>query len=289
MAVAMIILAVLVVIGLLAMLGMSPGKRSAVRPLHRPQVQRPPSQDELACRVSMASEQSKNGQAQAFRVEIKGVVNSPSENHDARIRVTIDELSGHGAQPVKCAVARYRRNDAEAFLYEEPNGRLPRQRTELADWVAVASLPVGMLTFARKGMRRLVFRVALVSSDTGQILAAAKTHLDYENECLGYEDADTNIARTQQYGVTLALAVAIADDNVAEAELDVIRKWAAGRLAESNCGEFFPDEQLERQLEKALHQALRFFSSGGRIDIRSLCGEIVQLAPEAERFELLRL
>jgi tellurite resistance protein len=285
----LIILAVLVVIASLAMLGMSPGKQAGRRPVPRPQAERALSQEEFGCRVTVSTEQSKTGQSQVFHIEIKGVINAPSDNHDARLRVTIDELSEQGTQPVKCTAARYQRNDSGVFFYEKANGRLPRQRTELADWVAVASLPVGMFMFSRKGTRKLVFRVALVSGETGQSLAAAKTQIDFENENLGHEDADTNIARTQQFGVTLALAMAIADDDVAESELTVIRNWAASKLAESNNGEFIPDAQLERQLEKALQQAIKFFSSGGRIDIRSLCSEIVELAPEAERFELLKL
>jgi tellurite resistance protein len=285
-----IILAVLAVIGFLAVLGMAP-QNSHVGPqaLH-PMRQRPvAAEGQFNCRVTIRSEQAKNSQAQLFCVEIKGVINAPSDNHDTKLRLTIDDTTEQGAEPVRCNAARYQKDGSGAFLYEEPNGKLPRQQTELANWVTVASLPVGMFSFAKKGARKLVFRVALVSCETGESLAAARTQVVYENENLGFLDATVNVARTQQHGVTLALAVAIADDDVAESELDVIRNWAASKLAESNNGEFVPDIQLERQLEKALHQALKFFSSGGRIDIRALCNEIVSLAPEPERFELMRL
>jgi hypothetical protein len=285
-----ITLAALVVIAFLAMLGMAPRTSTVRRAAPRSPASRPlVAESEFNCRVSVRSEQSKNGPVQMFCVEIKGAINAPSDNHDTKLRVNIDDISEPNSQPARCSVARYQRDSSGAFQYEEPNGKLPRRQTELADWVAVASLPAAILSFTKKGARTLVFRVALVSCETGESLAAAKTQIVFENEGLGYEDAEMNVARTQQHGVTLALAVAIADDDVAESELAVIRNWAATKIAESNNGEFVPDAQLERQLERALHQAIKFFSSGGRIDIRALCNEIVNLAPEPERFELMRL
>jgi uncharacterized tellurite resistance protein B-like protein len=290
MTVIFIILAALVVIGFLAVLGMAPQKSNGGSQSPRPMRQRQPaSEGQFECRISVLSEQSKNGQAQSFCVEIKGVINAPSDNHDTKLRLTIDDVTEQGAEPVRCSASKYQKDGSGAFLFEEPNGKLPRQKTELANWVKVASLPVAMFSFAKKGDRRLVFRVAIISCETGESLAAARVQVVYENENLGFLDATVNVARTQQHGVTLALAVAIADDDVAQSELDVIRNWAASKLADSNNGEFVPDVQLERQLEKALHQALKFFSSGGRIDLRALCNEIVSLAPEPERFELMRL
>jgi hypothetical protein len=87
----LIILAVLVVIGSLAMLGISPQKQAKRRPAPRPQAERPLSQEGFGCRVSVITEQSKSGQSQVFRIEIKGIINAPSDNYDTRLRVTIDE------------------------------------------------------------------------------------------------------------------------------------------------------------------------------------------------------
>jgi uncharacterized tellurite resistance protein B-like protein len=319
MVIVCVIIGVIVVIGGLALLGMGPrhdDSRPAM-PMPRPQpsAERPlvpkaiapqpaaqpvarattqpaaapaPVEDEFACRATLRTEQSKGGSIHTFCIEIRGTVTAPSDNYATRCRINIDDITEGSAQPIKCTVAKYQTTGG-IFLYEEANGKLPRARTVIGDWMTVATLPAAMLNFARKGPRKLLFRVALVSCETGESVAAAKTSIVFENTNLGYLDADLNIARTQQHGVTLALAMALADDKVADSELDVIRNWAASKLSESNGGDFVPDAQLERQLEKALTQALKFFSSGGRIDIRALCSEIVSLVPEAERLELLRL
>jgi hypothetical protein len=285
-----VLAAACVLAGLFIFLSLTPQKRAsqhgAMRPLGQ-QLRVP--EPAFNCRISVRPEQSKTGPVPAFAVEIKGLITAPSDNHDTRLRVTIDDLSDGQPQPVRCASIRHQKGSSGIFLYEEPNGRIPQCRTELANWVTVASLPVAMFTFARKGQRRLSFRVALVSCETGEMLAAAKTQFVYTNENLGYEDASTNNARTRQLGVTIALAMAIADDDVADAELSVIKNWAASKLGTGDNDDFVPDAQLDRQLEKALHQAIKFFSTGGRIDIRALCSEIIDLAPESERFELIRL
>jgi uncharacterized tellurite resistance protein B-like protein len=284
-----VILAVIAVVGGFALLGAAPPKPLVHRRSPSPGSFQPlASGTEFVCRVVMRSEESPNGPVRSFGIEIKGLVNAPSDNHDTRLRISVDDISGQHPEPLRCNLERYC-GPAGNFQYEQPNGRLPRRRTELADWVAVASLPVAMFSFARKGRRKLAFRVSLISCETGQSLAAAKTIMVYDNPALGYEDADVNIARTQQHGVTLALAVAVADGTVTEKELAVIRRWAADKLAESNNGELVPDDKLARQLERALHQAIKFFSTGGSIDIRALCGEVVHLVPESERIELMSL
>jgi hypothetical protein len=329
MIIACVIIGIVVVVGGLAVLGMSPQKTAPMPPLpaRSPQAQPvvqagpanqanranhasqanqagqagqpglqtlgkqqppPPVDETFVCRVMLHTEQSKSGPVQSFCVEIKGGVVAPSDNHATRCRINVDDVSEQSAQPLRSTVARYQ-SAGGIFLYEEPNGRLPRAKTVISDWMAVATLPVAMFSFSRKGTRKLLFRVALISCETGESLAAAKLVVAYDNTELGYEDGELNIAKSQQYGVTLALAMAIADDKVAESELDVIRRWAAARLSEASGGELVPDAQLQKQLEKALQQALKFFSSGGRIDIRALCSEVVSLVPETERMELMRL
>jgi hypothetical protein len=169
----LIILAILAVIGFLAVLGMPQKSQDGPQAPHPMRLRPLTSEGQFDCRVSVGSEQAKNGQSQLFCVEITGTINAPSDNHDTKLRLTIDDITEQGAEPVRCTAARYQKDSSGTFLYEEPNGKLPRQQTVLASWITVASLPVGMFSFAKKGVRRLVFRVALISCETGESLAAA--------------------------------------------------------------------------------------------------------------------
>jgi len=96
MTIALVILAVVVVVGFLAMLGISPHKHTVPRPVPHPQAERELSGSDFSCRVSVNTEQSKTGISKIFRVEIKGVINAPSDKHDTRLRVTVDERADSG-------------------------------------------------------------------------------------------------------------------------------------------------------------------------------------------------
>ena len=64
--------------------------------------------------------------------------------------------------------------------------------------------------------------------------------------------------------------------------------WENFNLQDGNKSE---EEKIrfEVKLEKALEQAVKFFISGGRLDVRAVCREIVKIAPAGLRLDIMRL
>jgi hypothetical protein len=48
-------------------------------------------------------------------------------------------------------------------------------------------------------------------------------------------------------------------------------------------------EKFQIKLEKALEQAVKFFNSGGRLDVRAACREVVKISPAGLRLDIMRL
>ena len=48
-------------------------------------------------------------------------------------------------------------------------------------------------------------------------------------------------------------------------------------------------EKFQVKLEKALDQAVKFFTSGGRLDVRAACREVVKISPAGLRLDIMRL
>lgn len=97
-------------------------------------------------------------------------------------------------------------------------------------------------------------------------------------------DANTNIMGVRTAAVTIAFAVGAADGNLGEREIDFIRKWARKNICSLS-----PSRKTKRELEKALKEAVSFFRQGNKLDIKTICGEIVIIATIAQRYDILEL
>lgn len=89
---------------------------------------------------------------------------------------------------------------------------------------------------------------------------------------------------SKQFAVTLAFAVIAVDRKICNCEIKVIKNWA-----QSNIGAYLDSGKKNRQLDKALRQAVRFFRKGNTIDIFKTCNEIVEIASLIERYDILEL
>ena len=108
----------------------------------------------------------------------------------------------------------------------------------------------------------------------------------YSNPLPGYVDLQENDERTKILTVALAFAVSAADGKLYDCEVDFIKVWARGNILES------PAQTSARsggKLEKALSATVAYFSEGNKLDIYSLCEEVVEIASVGQRYEVLEL
>jgi len=247
----------------------------------------------LDCRVQLTRQKKDNCVFDAFDVEICGSISARRDTDNATLKVSIMDITDGAAKakPVQARVKQWQIQDSSPqgggppiFCYNADLGRLPRQVTTLSDWMSVAQLHVDWLRFARKGKRNLQFNTSILSCESGKELACGKCTFAYENPDFGYIDLEENIRRTKTFAVALAFAVSAADDKLYDCEVEFIKDWAR-----ANIGGAQASDKVRRKLEKALNETIAFFRDGKQLDTYEICKEVVEIAPLAERYDILDL
>jgi len=240
----------------------------------------------LNCRVRLVRD-PKNGLASdVFAVEICGSVNAPGDDCEAVLRAVILDVtdSARDPSPVHAKARQWQMGDSPAFCYSAELGKLTSRHTVLSDWTAVAQLRPEWLLFPRKGRRDLQLRASILSRRDTQALAHAECTLSYDNSDLGYIDMEENSRRTKTLAVALAFTVSASDARLFNCEVDVIKSWARDNVCSSQ-----GSDRARRMLEKALNKTLAFFRDGNQLNTYEICKEIVEIAPLADRYDILDL
>jgi len=240
------------------------------------------------CRVQLTKQKKGNCVFNAFSVQIAGSIHAPSgpAETDATLRISIMDVTDGipKAKPVQAKVKRWFAPGEPTFCYNADLGKLLHQITTLSDWTAVAQLNIDELEFARKGKRNLLFSTSILSRQSGQELACAKCNFTYDNPKFGYIDLQENIQRTKTLAVALAFAVSAADKKLYACEIELIKNWVSVNFDATGAS-----DKDRRNLEKALSQTVDFFREGNQLNIYEICKEIVEIAPLADRYDILEL
>jgi tellurite resistance protein len=249
-----------------------------------------PKEPTLHSRVGINEQTIDEAPCKFFSLGIRGEVNVPADCHDINIQISIDDVTNGRFAPVLCNIEQFQKAGTSVFLYDEYKGKLPNNKTVLSDWLAVASIRVDTLRFPRKGLRKLQFTTTVISSQTKKELASSITTCLYDNPEFGYVELLRNSTRTKELTIPLAIALASIDGRPKDEEIKVIKQWMLENfnLQDGNKSEN-EKVQFEEKLEKALEQAVKFFTSGGRLEVRAVCHEVVKIAPAGLRLDIMRL
>ena len=241
----------------------------------------------LNCRAQLTKQQTDNSGSDVFTVDISGSIHAPTQNHEAIVSISvIDVTEGiFRAKPLNGSVEQYRSQASQIFSYTAQLGKLPDRITTMTDWMPVARVYTDWMVFPRKGKRKLRFNIAIISRETNEKLTSATCDLVYENNTFGYIDLRQNTKHIKNLAVSLAFAVSAADNNVRDCEVEVIKNWAKNNMDFSHLSA----AAAGRKLAKALTQAVNYFRRGHRIDPHEICRKIVEIAPLADRYEILDL
>lgn len=240
----------------------------------------------LNCCVQLIKHKDNDSGFDAFSVEICGSIHAPSDMDYTIARILITDVTDgiSKARPVHSCVKEWQIQDSPAFCYNADLGKLPKRNTTLSDWISVGQVNLDLLIFPRKGKRKLQFSTSILSRESGEEFACAICSFTYENAAFGYIDLQGNIQRTRTLAVALAFAVSAADKKLFDCEVDLIKNWARNNLD-------FPkaSNKANRKLEKALNKTVSFFRDGNQLDTYKICKEIVEIAPLADRYDVLDL
>jgi len=87
--------------------------------------------------------------------------------------------------------------------------------------------------------------------------------------------------------VMLALAVGACDGRLGDVEVGFISAWAAKTIASMDMWQ--DGRQARRKVSRAVRQAAKFISSSERLDIKAICGHIVEASTVSQRYAILEL
>jgi hypothetical protein len=245
-----------------------------------------PDLRDLNCRVQLIKQKDGNCCFDTFSVEICGIIHAPSDMHYTIVRILITDMTDRisKAKPVHGCVKQWQMQNSPAFCYNADLGKLPKRDTTLPEWFPVGQINLDWLTFPRKGKRTLQFSTSILSRGSSEELACAKCIFTYKNPTFGYVDYQENIQRVKAMTVGLGFAVSAADKKLFDCEVNIIKDWARANIdvaRESN--------RAKHKLEKVLNKTVCFFLDGNQLDTYKICKEIVEIAPIADRYDILEL
>jgi tellurite resistance protein len=240
----------------------------------------------LNCRIRPGREKKGNSFVGVFSVEICGSIRAPGQVENAGICVFINDITNGPARarPIHSPFKQLQNEDSRCFCYKANLGKLPSASTTLSDWTSVARISVDWLTFPQRGTRKLRFGVSIVARESGRQIACAECDFIYDNPLFGYIDSQENLQRARTLAVALAFAVSAADGKLYKCEVEVIKGWARGKMDASQAS-----ETAKRKFEDALYRTVTFFRKGNQLDNHKICRELVEIAPLAERYDILEL
>ena len=242
----------------------------------------------LNCRIRTVELKEGNTVVDAFAVEICGTIHAPEDIRSATLRISILDITDGSAEAkeVRARDPQVASSGNSEFCYVAELGRLPHETTTLEDWTSVAQLRSDGQEFCRRGKRTLRFETSIQSVGGDVELARAWCTFIYDNPLPGYIDLHENGERTKVLTVALAFAVSAADGKLYDCEVELIKNWARENVVESSDQ---TSDQADEKLEKALSTTVAYFSEGNRLDVCSLCEEVVEIAAVGLRYEVLDL
>ncbi len=227
----------------------------------------------------------------AFSVEICGAIHAPDDMCRTALKISVSDITD-GASKAQVILVRSKRgasatmSDGSVFCYKAELGKLPNRINILSDWTEVAQLRPDLTVLPRRGWRTLQFDLSISMADSKHELANTRCTFAYENPEIGYVDLQENIERVKVLAVALAFVVSAADDKLYDCEIDLIKDWARDNILDDSEQN---SEQARSKLDKALEKTINFFQAGNTLNAHQICAEIIEIAPIAQRYDILEL
>ncbi|MHC4534138.1 MAG: tellurite resistance TerB family protein [Planctomycetota bacterium] len=240
----------------------------------------------LNCRVQLSKQQDGDSCYDAFNVEMCGSIHARRDVQSATLSISIVDTTDPepNTNPVQALVKQWQMPDSPVFIYNAKLGKLPHQVTTIQEWTSIALLRLDWLALPRKGKRELMFITSIFPAEGREQLACARCYFEYHSRDFGYLDFKENIQRSKTLAVALAFAVSAADGKLYDSEIELIKNWSRENIDLSETS-----SKERRKLDKAFKETIAFFREGNTLNSRDICREIVEIAPPADRYNILNL
>jgi hypothetical protein len=136
----------------------------------------------FACRIQLQTRESDSVlDEKLLCVQMIGRIPIPEDNTDTSVQVEITDITESRLHPaaVLSVDERYRNGDKADFDFTVHNGVIPNQQTVIYPWKTVVQIPADQLRFARRGRRKLLFRVSVLSCENDDLLVCDQQSIEY--------------------------------------------------------------------------------------------------------------
>jgi hypothetical protein len=247
---------------------------------------RPVDLNVLNCRMRIGREAEGDTWHSVLIVEICGTIHAPIDGYAVSLKISLGDVTDGDSEPLSI-LNRPKHgplNTSSYFVFERDMGKLCQRQTVLEDWTTVAQLSPQQFVLPRTGHRKLHCNLSLVATEGGDQIACAGAVTDFESVETGYLDIEDNIQRAKTLAVGLAFSIGAAGGQLLDPEVNVIHAWVT-----TNFGSGDASEGARLELDRALQKTAAFFRRGGRLNVRDICTEVVEVAPLVGRLDILEL
>jgi len=242
---------------------------------------------------------------EAIEVEARGPYPPTHSAFDAAFVVSVHDLTDGEAQPVLSHVEAFQEPDTVVFQSLRKGLRI-RPGYGLADWVSVGLIILPILHPPRKGERRLKAKVFLKSmepvriGEETQVLSGMAAHFLRVKSCIncsdqwefthtfsdkGYAEEAEDRQESRGLAVKLAIAVAMADGELADSEGAVIKEWIVRQISVFG-------EEKQAELKEIYNTAMREAyedSANGTLSLRPITQRLNEIESDHLKYESIEL
>lgn len=208
----------------------------------------------------------------------------------------VDVTDRDNTKPVIASMDMFQEPDSSCFQYRQSLGHLyPGAGAQR--WARLAMIPIELLVPPRRGKRTLAILIRFFDDDLGidveygfaagddpAVLGASVLEITHEFEDPGYEDAREAHARIGELAVKLAVAIASADGEIADAEGFRVQEWMRRRIASSSGSK----EEMKQRLNAAFLEATAS-ADAGALSISEIAREIDTIGTMPQKWSCVDL
>jgi uncharacterized tellurite resistance protein B-like protein len=236
------------------------------------------------------------GGTEVVAIEARGLIPVRRPTSVAFVTSVFDQTEGT-LLPVLSTIEQFQEPDTPVYQHRVEGGAIaPNQG--FGDWVRVGMIVPDLLVPPRRGKRTLVAALRVVDTQNpppiqhgfgdgehAGMLQFATATIDFQYEEMGYQEEAAGRDEARCLAVKAALAVAMADGSLAEAEGEVIKSWIARAVA---CYSGDKIDEMKGRLNSSLRDAYGL-AKKRELSLSPLTARLNEVAPRAQRLELLEL
>jgi tellurite resistance protein len=248
-------------------------------------------------KVNKELKQIGNSETDCLVIQQKGWVRSLlGSSVSGNYIITIADITDENTSPIPILskYQEYAEDDGHIFGLKIPSDFFIDGYFK--EWSMLVPVPLNLLSFPKKGRRKIEIRVAFGSNSLNVRLGVPQnkeflfgshmTSIDLNVDDVGYLELEENQKEFEELAIMLALLTACVDDSLDQSELDVIKRWS------SNLAQRYQDENLIESKKKELQLFIREnakLAEDKKLTMTNIISQIKEKLSKNQKYDALEL